>query len=243
MINSSLNLVQQLQEDKRLTQQHQLDIEEILQQVMRQSEHLQQQITHGHKAANRRTREMEEENHGLHQRVSSFMSDVLSWSISLTHQQVRQLEEEMAHLQQGADQAQQMIRKMAEESQGLQQQVSLHNYNDESTYPYINRSDMYKKGKHTWRKSYTSRSAPYWSDLYLANTLSHTSTGQTAGGGEGTLTADGRTRAPEDHRVGGGESPSSPAGLFFYIIYLTFIVTKLSCRSDSWRTRRQICNI
>ena len=122
MINSSVNLVQQLQEDKRLTQQHQLEIEE-----MRQSEHLQQQITHGHKAANRKTREMEEENHGLHQRLSSFMSDVLSRSISLTHQQVRQLEEEMAHLQQRADQAQQM---MAEESKGLQQQVSLHNYND-----------------------------------------------------------------------------------------------------------------
>ena len=62
---------------------------------------------------------------------------------------------------------------------------------------------MYKKRKHTWRKSCTSRSAPYLSDIHLANTLSHTSTGQTAGGGEGTLTADGRT---EDQGVGGGES-------------------------------------
>ena len=68
---------------------------------------------------------------------------------------------------------------------------------------YINRSDMYKKRKHTWRRSYTSRSAPYLSDLCLANTVSHTSTGQTAGGGEGTLTADGRTA---DQGVGRGES-------------------------------------
>ena len=45
--------------------------------------------------------------------------------------------------------------------------------------------------------------SPYLSDLYLANTLSHTSTGQTAGGGEGTLTADGRTA---DQRVRGGSS-------------------------------------
>ena len=45
--------------------------------------------------------------------------------------------------------------------------------------------------------------SPYLSDLYLSNTLSHTSTGQTAGGGEGTLTADGRTA---DQRVRGGSS-------------------------------------
>ena len=75
---------------------------------------------------------------------------------------------------------------------------------------YINRSDMYKKRKHswrrrkhTWRKSCTSRSAPNLSDLFIANTLSHTSIGQTAGGGEGTLTADSRT---EDQGVGRGES-------------------------------------
>ena len=66
---------------------------------------------------------MEEENCGLHQQVSSLMSDVVSVSIIisffLTHPQVRQLEEEKTH-------SQQMIREMREEIHGLQQQVSLH---------------------------------------------------------------------------------------------------------------------
>ena len=76
---------------------------------------------------------------------------------------------------------------------------------------YKKRKHSWRRRKHTWRKSYTSRSAPYWSDIHLANTLSHTSTGQTAGGGEGTLTAEGRTK---DQGVGGGDSWSpqtSPA--------------------------------
>ena len=68
---------------------------------------------------------MEEENDGLQQQVSSFMSDVVSVSITiylfLTHQQVRQLEEEKTHLQQ-------RIREMGEEIHGLQQQVSLHDH-------------------------------------------------------------------------------------------------------------------
>ena len=68
---------------------------------------------------------MEEENRGLHQQVSSFMSKVVSVSIFLTHQQVRQLEEDKTRSQQRADQAQQMIRVMAEESRGLQQQVMM----------------------------------------------------------------------------------------------------------------------
>ena len=79
-------------------------------------------------------------------------------------------------------------------------------------YAYTNRSDMYEKRKHscrrrkhTWRKSYTSRSAPYLSDLYLANTLYYIPTGQTARGGEGTHTANGRT---EVQGVGGGDSLS-----------------------------------
>ena len=63
---------------------------------------------------------MVEEIHGLHQQVSSFMSDVVSVSITislfLTHQQVRQLEEEKTH-------SQQRIREMGEEIHGLQQQV------------------------------------------------------------------------------------------------------------------------
>ena len=50
---------------------------------------------------------MEEENHGL------------TMSLFLTHQQVRQLEEEKTHLQQ-------MINEMKEENHALQQQVSLH---------------------------------------------------------------------------------------------------------------------
>ena len=65
--------------------------------------------------------------HVLHQQVSSFMSDVVSVSITLflTHQQVRQLEEEKAHSQQRADRAQQRTREMEEQNHGLQQQVSL----------------------------------------------------------------------------------------------------------------------
>ena len=58
--------------------------------MIRQSEDLQQQLIHEQEADNRRTREMEEENDGLHQQVSSFMSDVVSVSrsgpyISLPH--------------------------------------------------------------------------------------------------------------------------------------------------------------
>ena len=97
--------------------------------MMRQSKHLQQQLTHEQEAANRRTREMEKENHGFHQQVSSFTSDVVSVSITislfLTHQQVRQLEEEKTHSQKMVDQGRQRIREMAEEIHGLQQQVSL----------------------------------------------------------------------------------------------------------------------
>ena len=63
-------------------------------------------------------------------------------SLFLTYQQIRQLEEEKAHLQQRADKTQQRadreqqtVREMIEESQGFQQQVSLHNHNtDESSY-------------------------------------------------------------------------------------------------------------
>ena len=73
---------------------------------------------------------MEEENRSLHQQVSSFMSDVVSVCITislfLTHQQVRQLEEEKAHSQLRADRAQQRTREMEEENHGLRQQVSLH---------------------------------------------------------------------------------------------------------------------
>ena len=68
---------------------------------------------------------MEEENCSLHQQVSSFMSDVVSVCITislfLTHQQVRQLEEEKTH-------SQQRTREMVEEIHGLQQQVSLHDH-------------------------------------------------------------------------------------------------------------------
>ena len=82
---------------------------------------------------------MEEDNRGLHQQVSSFMSDVVSVSITislfLTHQQVRQLEEEKRcsqqradRAQQRADRAQQRTREMEEEIHGLQQQVSLHDH-------------------------------------------------------------------------------------------------------------------
>ena len=75
---------------------------------------------------------MEEEIHGLHQQVSSLMSDVVSVSITispfLTHQQVRQPEEEKTHSQQRADRAQQRTREMEEEIHGLHQQVSLHDH-------------------------------------------------------------------------------------------------------------------
>ena len=57
-------------EDKRLTQQHQLETEETLQQVMRQSEHPPQQLSCEQETANRGTREVEEEIHGLQQQVS-----------------------------------------------------------------------------------------------------------------------------------------------------------------------------
>ena len=74
---------------------------------------------------------MEEENHALHRQVSSFMSDVVSVSFTtsffLTHQQVRQLEEEKAHSQQMADRAQQRTREEGE-NHGLQQLVSLHDH-------------------------------------------------------------------------------------------------------------------
>ena len=91
---------------------------------------------------------------------------------------------------------------------------------------HINRSDSWRRRKHTWRRSYTSRSTSYWSDVHLANTLSHTSTDQTAGGREGTFASDGRTSSAEDHGVGGGESWSSPAGLF--LLYLMFFEVSLS---------------
>ena len=52
-----------MQEDKKLTQKHQLETEETLQQVMTQ-------VTREQEAANRRTREMEEEIRGLQQQVS-----------------------------------------------------------------------------------------------------------------------------------------------------------------------------
>ena len=75
---------------------------------------------------------MEEEIRRLHQQVSLLMSDVVSVSITispfLTHQQVRQLEEEKTHSQQRADRAQQRTREMEEEIHGLQQQVSLHDH-------------------------------------------------------------------------------------------------------------------
>ena len=73
---------------------------------------------------------MEEGIHVLHQQVSSFMSDVVSVSITLflKHQKVRQLEEEKGHSQQRADRAQQRTREMEEQNHGLQQQVSLHDH-------------------------------------------------------------------------------------------------------------------
>ena len=68
---------------------------------------------------------MEEENHSLHQQVNSFMSEVVSLSITislfLTHQQVIQLEDEKA-------QSQQMVSEMREANHGLQQQVSVHDH-------------------------------------------------------------------------------------------------------------------
>ena len=70
---------------------------------------------------------MEEENHGLHQEVSSFMSEVsITVSLFFTYQQVRQLRKERTHSQHMVEQAQQRTRKMGEENCGLQQQVSLH---------------------------------------------------------------------------------------------------------------------
>ena len=44
--------------------------------------------------------------------------------------------------------------------------------------------------------------------------LSYTSTGQTTGGREGTLTADGRQSTADNQRDDGGESGSSTAGQF-----------------------------
>ena len=75
--------------------------------------------------AQQRTREMGEENRGLHQQVSSFMSEVSNTiSLFLTYQQVRELKEEKTHSQQMIDQAQQRTREMGEENRGLHQQVS-----------------------------------------------------------------------------------------------------------------------
>ena len=51
----------------------------------------------------------------------------------------------------------------------------------------------------------------------ISSSLSHTSTGQTAGGGEGTLTAEGRPSAAEEQGDGGRESQSSPTGLFIHV--------------------------
>ena len=68
--------VQQLQEDKKLTQQHLLKTEETLQQVMRQSDNLQQRLIHEQEAVNRRTRDTEEENLSLHQQVSPVLSHI-----------------------------------------------------------------------------------------------------------------------------------------------------------------------
>ena len=94
--------VQQLQEDKRLTQQHQLKTNETLQQVMRQSEHLQQQLTHEQETANRRTREVEEKNCGLQQQVSlihSTHSYAVTPPYSPHNHQVRHVQEEKAHIE------------------------------------------------------------------------------------------------------------------------------------------------
>ena len=86
--------------------------------------------------------------HGIHLCTSCFIRNVLGFSIMLghsisprflleiflwrltislllTHQQVRQLEEEKTHSQQRAEQAQQRIREVEEENHCLQQQVSL----------------------------------------------------------------------------------------------------------------------
>ena len=68
---------QQLQEDEKLTNQHQLETEETLQRLMRQSEHLQQQLTREQETVDRRTREMEEENLSLHQQVSLILSHII----------------------------------------------------------------------------------------------------------------------------------------------------------------------
>ena len=59
-----------------MDQQHQLETDETLQQVMKQSEHLQQQLTCEQVAANRRTRILEEENLFLHQQVSPILSHI-----------------------------------------------------------------------------------------------------------------------------------------------------------------------
>ena len=59
-----------------MDQQHQLETDETLQQVMKQSEHLQQQLTCEQEAANRRTRMLEEENLFLHQQVNPILSHI-----------------------------------------------------------------------------------------------------------------------------------------------------------------------
>ena len=59
-----------------MNQQHQLETDETLQQVMKHSEHLQQQLTCEQEAANRRTRMLEEENLVLHQQVSPILSHI-----------------------------------------------------------------------------------------------------------------------------------------------------------------------
>ena len=49
-----------------------LDTEETIEQMMKQSEYLPQQLTCEQKTANRRTREMEEEIHDLQRQVSKY---------------------------------------------------------------------------------------------------------------------------------------------------------------------------
>ena len=55
-----------------LTQQHQLETEETLQQVL---QHVQQQLEH-EQAVARRTREIEEKIPGVHQQVSPILSHI-----------------------------------------------------------------------------------------------------------------------------------------------------------------------
>ena len=82
----------------------------------------------GRDRAQQRTREIVEENRGLRQQVVHSCLCEYYYISFLTHQQVRQLEEEKTHSQQRADRAQQRTREMEEENRGLQQQVSLHDH-------------------------------------------------------------------------------------------------------------------